>query len=167
MKILPNLRFLIVTLAAMAIWVQPAAANTQVRTVNHVDETFVDSEICSFGVTVHFAGSFTTTDFYDNTGLLYKSLSTVGPGPFLETLTAKGTTLADRNVAFSETIIYNPDGSVKTLTDNGAPNKFTAPGSGIVWLEAGHLILDGHYHVLFVAGPHQNGDFDALCPAFG
>jgi hypothetical protein len=155
-----------VTLAAMAT-TQTAAANTQVRTVTHVDDTYVDHSLCSFGVTVHMVGSFTTTDYYDNTGFLYKIIATVGPGPFRVTATAKGTTLTDQNEAFSDTLTYNPDGSVKTETANGPFNKYTAPGRGVVWLDTGHIIVDGDGNVLFVSGPRQNGDLTAFCAAFG
>jgi hypothetical protein len=146
---------------------QTASANTQVRTVNHVDDTFVDSGLCGFDITFHYVGSFTNTDFYDNTGFLYKTISTVGPGPFRGTATAKGTTLIDQNESFSDTLTYNRDGSVKTETANGPFNKFTAPGRGIVWLDTGHIILDGDGNILFVSGPRQNGDFTAFCAAFG
>jgi hypothetical protein len=157
---------LLVILAAM-VWAQTASANTQVRTVTHMDDTYVDSSICGFDITFHYFGSFTETDFYDNTGFLYKSISTVGPGAFRGTATANGTTLIDQNESFSDTLTYNPDGSVKTETANGPFNKFTAPGGGIVWLDTGHSISDGDGNVLFVAGPRQNGDFSAFCGAFG
>jgi hypothetical protein len=157
---------LLVILAAIAS-AQIASANTQVRTDFHVDDTTVDSSICGFDITSHVFGSFTATDFYDNTGFLYKTISTVGPGPFTITATAKGTTLIDQNESFSDTLTYNPDGSVKTETANGPFNKFTAPGLGIVWLDTGHIIGDGDGNVLFVAGPRQNGDFTAFCAAFG
>jgi hypothetical protein len=146
---------------------QTASANTQTRTVSHIDQTYVDHSLCSFGITFHYVGSFTETDFYDNTGFLYKSIFTVGPGPLRGTATAKGTTLIDQNESFSDTLTYNPDGSVKTETANGPFNKFTAPGSGIVWLDTGHIVVDGDGNVLFVAGPRQNGDFTAFCAAFG
>jgi hypothetical protein len=158
---------LLVILAAMAS-AQTASANTQVvRTVFHVDETGVDSSICGFDITSHIFGAFTEKDYYDNTGFLYKTIFTVGPGPFTITLTANGVTLTQQNEAFSDTFIYNRDGSVKTETANGPFNKYTAPGSGIVSLDTGHIITDGDGNVLFVAGPRQNGDFAAFCAAFG
>jgi hypothetical protein len=54
-----------------------------------VDDTYVDHSICGFGITVHVVGSYTTTDYYDNTGFRYKTIATVGPGPFRITATAK------------------------------------------------------------------------------
>lgn len=146
---------------------QTASANTQVRTAFYIDDTVVDSGLCSFDVTSRFVGWVTSTDYYDNSGFRYKTISKGRPGPFRVTATAKGTTLITQNVSFSETITYNPDGSIKTLTDNGVYNRFTAPGRGVVWLDTGHLIVDGDFNVVFVAGPRQNGDFRAFCAAFG
>lgn len=144
-----------------------AAANTQVRNVFHIDDTSADSELCGFDVTFRFVGWVTSTDYYDNSGFLYKTVSKGRPGQFRVTATAKGTTLTSQSISFSETITYNPDGSIKTVTDNGVYNRFTAPERGIVWLDTGHLIVDGDFNVVFVAGPRQNGDFDAFCAAFG
>jgi hypothetical protein len=159
----------IVTLAAMGLWAQPAAANMQVRTVIHVDETATDSQTCGFDITYHFFGNFTATDFYDNSGFLYKTISTVGPGPFTVTATANGITLTQQNSSFSETITYNADGSPNTITDKGPFNKFTVPGGGVVLLDTGRIVFDSEFNILFLAGPHQaaNGEFDAFCAAFG
>jgi len=38
---------------------------------------------------------------------------------------------------------------------------------GIVWLDAGRVVVDGDFNVLFESGPHQNGDFTAFCAAVG
>jgi len=151
-----------------AITSAPAAtANTQVRNVFHVDDTAVDSELCGFDVTFRFVGSVTSTEYYDNSGFLSKTISKGRPGPFRVTATAKGTTLTQQNSSFTEIVTYNPDGSVRTLTDTGLYNKFTAPGRGIVWLDAGRVVVDGDFTILFESGPHQNGDFTAFCAAFG
>ena len=146
---------------------QTASANTQVRTAFHIDDTVVDSGLCSFDVTSHFVGWVTSTDYYDNSGFLYKTISKGRPGPFRVTATAKGTTLTQQNSSFTEVATYNADGSVRTLTDTGLYNKFTAPGRGIVWLDAGRVVVDGDFNILFESGPHQNGDFRAFCAAFG
>jgi hypothetical protein len=107
---------------------QTASANTQVRTVFQIDDTAVDSELCGFDVTFRFVGSVTSTDYYDNSGFLYKTIAKGRPGPFRVTATAKGTTLTQQNSSFTEVVTYNADGSVRTLTDTGLYNKFTAPG---------------------------------------
>jgi hypothetical protein len=157
---------LAVTLTGVALLAQPAAANTKDTTVVHVDDRFVDSEICRFDITFHVAGNITFMDFYDGSGFLYKTIAKGRPGPFRVTVTAKGTTLTQQNSSFTEIRTYNPDGSFKTITDNGPFNKFTAPGRGIVWLDTGHLVVDGDFNILFVSGPRQNGAFGAFCAAF-
>ena len=155
-----------VSLMGIALWAQPAAANTRVTTVVHVDDTFVDSEICGFDITSHVSGSLTFADFYDNSGSRYKTIGRAGPGPFSVTVTAKGTTLTQQNSSFTEITTYSADGSVRTLIDNGPYNKFTAPGNGVVWLDTGRIVVDGDFNVLFVAGPRQDGEFEAFCASF-
>jgi hypothetical protein len=156
----------VVMLGAMVL-AQPVSANTQVRNVIRVDDRAVESGICDFNVRFHFFGSITVKSYYDNSGFLYKTIAHSGPGPFQVTVTAKGTPLTQQNSSFTEVVTFNADGSVKTITDNGPFNKFTAPGGGIVWLDTGHIVVGGDFNVLFKAGPRQNGDFDALCAAFG
>jgi hypothetical protein len=154
-------------LIGIALLAPTAAASSKVTTVDRVNDTFVDSEICGFQIAFHAVGSLKFRDFYDNSGFLYKTIGRAGPGPFRVTVTAKGTTLTQQNSSFTEITTYNADGSVRTLTDNGPFNKFTSPGRGIVWLDTGHLVVDGDFNVIFVSGPRQNGQFDAFCAAFG
>jgi hypothetical protein len=158
-------------LVGIALFAPPAAANTQVKSVIHVDDTSVDRSVCPFGVTFHVQGSFKNVDYYDNSGFLYKTIDTAGAGgPFRITASAKGTTLTMQSEAFSVVITYNADGSVNTFTERGPFDKFTAPGSGIVLLDTGIAIFgEPGDVVLFAPGPHQavNGEFDAFCAAFG
>jgi hypothetical protein len=159
------------SLVSLALSVEPAAAHTQVKTVNHVDFTYVESGVCSFDMRVHLGGSFKSVDYYDNSGFLYKEINTPGGGgPFTVTETAHGTTLTQKSEAFSEVITYNRDGSAKTYTARGPVAKFTLPGQGIILLNVGTATWDEpEENLLFVAGPHQaaNGDFEAFCAAFG
>jgi hypothetical protein len=158
------------SMVGIALSAQSAAANMQVKSVIHVDDTSVDSGVCAFDVTFHSFGSFKNVDYYDNSGFLYKTIDTVGAGgPFTVTATANGTTLTMQNESFTFITTYNPDGSVDTFTQVGVFDKFTTPGGGIVLLDTGNLTLDGEFNVLFAAGPHQavNGEFDAFCAAFG
>ena len=157
-------------LAAVALFATPAVANTQVKSVIHVDETDVDSGTCAFDITFHQYGFFKNLDYYDNSGTPYKTIDTVGGGgPFTVTATAHGTTLTMQNESFSFVTTYNPDGSVDTFTQRGVFDKFTTPGGGIVLLDTGAVTWDSEFNVLFAAGPHQavNGEFAAFCAAFG
>ena len=159
----------ITLLAAIALSAQPAAANTTVRTTFQVDDTALDRETCGFGLHFHFFGSVTVTEYFDNSGFLYKSIAKGRPGPFTVTVTAKGTTLTQQNSSFSTQIIYNRDGSPKTIIDNGPYNKFTVPGGGVVLMDTGHIVFDSDFNILFESGPRQatHGDFSAFCAAFG
>ena len=158
------------TILSVALLAPPALANTQVKTVNHVDFTYVEKEVCPFHLSVHLEGSYKSVDYYDGSGFLYKTIDTPGGGePFAVSYSAKGTTLPQRNDAFSTVVIYNHDGTW-TYTERGAVNKFTAPGVGIVLLDAGIASWsEPDEALLFMGGPHQaaNGDFDAFCAAFG
>jgi hypothetical protein len=157
-------------LVCAALFALPAAANVPVRSVFHVNETYTESSICPFDLTVHLRGPYKNVDYYDNSGFLYKSIATPGGGgPFTVSYSAHGTTLTQRNDAFSTVVIYNHDGTW-TYTARGPVNKFTAPGVGVVLLDAGTATWSEPDEVLlFLGGPHQavNGDFDAFCAAFG
>jgi len=159
----------IALLAAIALWAQPAAANTTVRSAFRVEETVVDRETCGFPLRFHYVGSVTVTDYFDNSGFLSKTILKGRPGPFTVTVTANGTTLIQQNSSFSTQITYNPDGSPKTITDRGPYNKFTVPGGGVVLLDTGHIVFDSDFNIVFESGPRQatHGDFDAFCAAFG
>ncbi len=161
----------VTSLVSLGLWAQPAAANMQVKTVNHVDFTYVESGVCSFDLRVHLDGSYKSVDYYDNSGFLFKTINTPGGGgPFTVTETAHGTTLTQQSEAFSEVITYNRDGSAKTYTARGPVAKFTVPGEGIVLLSVGTATWDEpEENLLFMAGPHQaaTGDFEAFCAAFG
>lgn len=158
------------TIVSVALVASPATANMQVSSVNHVEYRYTDSSICPFDLRVHLHGSYKNVDYYDNTGFLYKTIDTPGGGePFAVSYSAKGTTLTQRNDAFSTVVIYNHDGTW-TYTERGPVNKFTAPGVGIVLLDAGIASWsEPDETLLFMGGPHQaaNGDFAAFCAAFG
>jgi hypothetical protein len=158
------------TVVGVLLFAPAAAANMQVRSVFHVDETYTESNICPFDLTVQLHGSYKDVDFYDNSGFLYKTIATVGGGaPFTVSYTAHGTTLTQRNEAFSVVITYNPDGSAKTYTQRGPFDKFTTPGGGVVLLDTGIATWsEPEEDLLFAGGPHQavNGDFDSFCAAF-
>lgn len=159
----------IALLATIALSAQPAAANTTERTMFQVDDKAVDRDSCGFRLRFTFSGWVTATDYFDNSGFHYKTILKGRPGPFTVTVTAKGTTLTQHNTSYSTQIIYNPDGSPKTITDNGPFNKFTVPGGGVVLLDTGHIVFDSEFDIVFESGPRQatHGDFDAFCAAFG
>jgi hypothetical protein len=159
-----------VTLGCIGLFASPAVANTQVKSVNHVNFRYTDSSICPFDLRVHLYGSFKTVDYYDNSGFRYKEIATPGGGsPFIVSYTAHGTTLT-HNENFSTVVTFNPDGT-GTYTQRGPYNVFTAPGLGIVLHDTGTATWSEPIETLLFmsGGPHQaiDGDFDAFCAAFG
>ena len=166
-------KFLVPTVTlflCVALHAPPAAANMQVKSVNHVDERYTESSICPFDLRVHLHGSYKVVDYYDNTGFLYKEIATPGGGgPFIVSYTAHGTTLT-HNENYSTVALYNHDGTW-TYTQRGPYNVFTGPHVGIVFHDTGTATwTEPDETLLFISGgPHQaiNGDFDAFCAAFG
>jgi len=66
------------TIVSVAVLAPPALANTQVKTVNHVNFTYVEKEVCPFHLSVHLEGSYKSVDYYDGSGFLYKEINTSG-----------------------------------------------------------------------------------------
>ncbi len=158
---------LTVSLAGAALWAQPAAANTVSTEFIHVDVTFVNSDTCPFDITLHLLGTFRHADYYDNSGVLFKTLETAGGGALTVTATANGNTLTMQNQSYLFSLTYNADGSENTTTLSGPVWKFTAPGGGIVYLDTGRVTFDSEGNIVFEAGLHQdlNGDVEAFCAA--
>ena len=69
------------------------------------------SSLAAFLIT--FFGWVTISDYFDNSGFLYKEIQKGRPGPFTSTVSAKGTKLTQQNVAYNTTLTFNPDGSLK------------------------------------------------------
>jgi len=170
MRILIRLVLAVVaTLSALAVWAQPAAANSVERSTFHIDDAANDRQTCGFRLHFTFVGWITISDYFDNSGFFYKEVQKGRPGPFLVAVTAKGTTLTQQNSSFQTTLTFNADGSLNTITDNGPYNKFTIPGGGVVLLDTGHIVFDSDFNIVFEAGPRDatHGNFDAFCAAFG
>jgi hypothetical protein len=159
-----------VAIGCIGLFVSPALANTVQKSVNHVNFSYTESNICPFNLRVHLSGSFKVVDYYDNTGFLYKEIATPGGGgPFIVSYRAHGTTLT-HNENFSTVQTFNPDGT-GTYTQRGPYDVYTVPGSGIVLHDTGTATWSEPVeNLLFISGgPHQaiDGDFAAFCAAFG
>jgi hypothetical protein len=162
---------LAIAVVSVAVLAPPASANMQVKSVFHVHEAYTESGTCSFNLRVHLDGFYKVVDHYDNSGFLFKTIATSGGGgPFTVSYTAHGTTLTQRNEAYSTVVTYNHDGTW-TYTERGPVARYTAPGLGVVLLETGTgTWSEPDETLLFLSGGrHQavNGDFDAFCAAFG
>src|SRR4029079_15562197 len=66
------------TIVSVAVLAPPALANTQVKTVNHVNFTYVEKQVCPFHLSVHLEGSYKSVDYYDGRGSFYKRVHTSG-----------------------------------------------------------------------------------------
>jgi hypothetical protein len=141
-----------------------ARASTTVTFV-HIDVSFVDTETCGFELDGHVVGTFHVTDFFDASGTLVKEISA---GPTFITITnpANGKT-ATTTSTFAQTISFNPDGSIRSVTQSGLILNFHMQGIGSISMDVGTVRFDSEGNVLFVGGPHQflAGDFAGFCNA--
>lgn len=159
---------LVVSLLGLVLWSGPAIANTTVMTRYRTDTTFVIGDWCDFNVHFHIVGSYKGVDYYNESGILYKTIYTAGSGsPYTWTASANGKTLTMQMQSFMQVITYHADGSIRTVTIHGVDLKFTARGDGLVLQDIGTVVRDGSFDVVSVSGPHQSltGDFDAFCAA--
>ena len=62
-----------VSIAVLFGLAKPASANSKVTTVVHVDETET-AGLCPFDITVRVLGSFKVADYFDDNGVLYKTI---------------------------------------------------------------------------------------------
>ena len=134
------LPLVVVVMLAATTSAQTASANTQVTTAFQIDDIAVESGLCGFDVTFRFVGSVTSTDYYDNSGFLYKTIDKGRPGPIQSHCHGEWNHAHPAERSFTEVLTYNADGSVQTRTHTGGYNKFTAPGRGIVWLDTGRIV---------------------------
>ena len=113
-----------------------------------------------------------------------------GEGFFIERFNQAGAvTKVNQHINFSQSIYYNSEnpaifieggpgelqndhfdftGDVPTLAITGLTFKVTLPGNGVIFHEAGRIVIDFETgEVLFQAGPHDFGDQEvaALCTA--
>ena len=146
-----------------------SAAASTTTTVTHEDTSFSETATCGFQLDWHYLGSFKVTSYFDTSGILVKSILTQTGGPFTVTVinpaTGKTATSGETSVLITT---YNPDGSVKTQSENGLVFNFHLPGThGPIALDVGHVVFDSQFNILQIGGPHQieTGDTSGFCAA--
>lgn len=142
------------SIGAALLFASPAAALTKKTTILNADFAFVfqAGELCSFPVAAEQGPDLIKIDdFYDN-GTLVKEIITNYGGPFYLTLSANGVSLKSVET-FSDVILFNPDGSIQSVSDSGINWVFTLPHQGAVSLQVGRIILDSNFNPIFTAGP--------------
>jgi hypothetical protein len=155
----------LVVAAAVAGFVAASAAARTTVTFVPVDVSFTDTGLCGFQIDVTDVGTFHVTDFFDQSGTLIKEISA---GPTVLTVTNP----ANRKVAtstqtFAQTIVFNPDGSISSVTQSGLILNFHMRGVGSISMDVGTVRFDADGNVVFVGGPHDflEGDLAGFCNA--
>jgi hypothetical protein len=147
-----------------------AAANTTQTTVVTIHDTFDfgdATDACGFPVDLRVDGSFKITDYFDNSGTLFKEIVNNFGGPF--TLTAINPANGKSTTTRSQTVVaitkFNPDGSVASSSSSGLTYNFVVPGLGTILQSTGRLVFDSNFDVVFQAGPHDfdDGNSAAFC----
>jgi len=153
---------LIVVTLPLAVAATAAANSTQsVVITEHQTDPFVPAtNACGFPIDLRTDGSFEITDYYDNSGTLFKEIEHNVYGPF--TLTAINPANGKSATTQSETEViittFNPDGSVASESVTGVVGTFIVPGLGPILQGTGRLVFDGDGNLVFEAGPHAFRD---------
>jgi hypothetical protein len=160
---------LLLSIIAVPLALAPSAgANTIQTIVSQIDEREAVT-VCGFQLDYRLVGTFKDTFFFDQDGTLLKQIETVTRGGVTLTLTnpANGKIATTQSQAFQAIIIFNPDGSVKTITRNGPAFNFVLPGAGNIFADVGRVVFDANGNIIFEAGPHEflHGDVASLCAA--
>jgi hypothetical protein len=105
-----------------------------------VDDTFIyapgtDENPCAFQVTYHNEGTFLVTTHLDSSGVAVRQFAR--GTDFLETYSANGRFISSRTPA---TVHF--DVATNTLIGTGSQRHFTIPGSGILYAQAGRVVID-------------------------
>jgi hypothetical protein len=147
-----------------------AAANTtqtQVVTVHDAFDFGEATEACGFPVDIRVDGSFKITDYFDNSGTLFKEILTQFRGPFTVTAInpANGKSTTTQSQSFVTIVQFNPDGSVASASNSGPIYNFVVPGLGTILQSTGRLVFDSNSDIVFQAGPQDfdDGNTAAFC----
>jgi hypothetical protein len=132
------------------------------------DDTAEDPGFCPFPTLLREEGTFQVADYFDNRGILYRTIVT-SFGQLTLTMwnPANGKTVVTHNESQVIVVDWLPDGSREAIRRTGVTFAMTYPGSGVVFLNTGALTHDYTTGETIIAGPHDlvSGDFDALCAA--
>jgi hypothetical protein len=104
------------------------------------DDTFVyaagmDENPCPFELTYHNEGTYLVTTHLDSSGIAVRQFAR--GIDFLETYSANGKAISSRTPAS-----VHLDVAANTLVGTGNQRHFTVPGGGIVYAQAGRVVID-------------------------
>ena len=140
-----------------------AAPTSEVVVVE--DFEYVDEELCAFPVTFVDRGTFKLTTFYDRASNPVKAVATNYRMRYTVSAAANGRTLTTNAPAV---VIESFEHGTELVL--GLHKAYHVPGTGVVLLDAGRVLIDLQTgEALFDGGPHQlfAGDADAFCSFFG
>jgi hypothetical protein len=124
---------------AMLAAASAASAATPDRSTVVLDETFVypvgDPNPCPFEVTYRNQGTFFVTTFVDANGSPVRELDR--GAYFLESYSANGNVITSKSPAMGHV-----DPATDTVVGTGSQRHFTAQGLGIVYAQAGRVVID-------------------------
>ena len=104
------------------------------------DDTFVyaagtDENPCPFELTYHNEGTYLVTTHLDSSGIAVRQFAR--GIDFLETYSANGKAISSRTPAS-----VHLDVATNTLVGTGNQRHFTVPGAGILYAQAGRVVID-------------------------
>ncbi|HEY3311755.1 MAG TPA: hypothetical protein VGK00_08965 [Anaerolineales bacterium] len=158
----------LITVLVVVATFAPALADTPQATIVPVDVTFTNSFDCAFPLVESVRGALIDTLFFDQNGILVREfLSPQFQGALNVTWTnpVTGRTLTSHQ-ASPLTIYYNPDGSFKSLSNEGLTFMVVVPGAGKpVLVDVGRIVIQRGQGFTLLAGVHQElfGDTGAFC----
>jgi hypothetical protein len=165
-----GLALLLIIIAVPLAVAGTAAANstqTTVVTIHDTSDFGEATEACGFPVDLRVDGSFKITDYFDNSGTLFKEIITIFRGPSTATAInpANGKSTTTQSQSFVTIVQFNPDGSVASASNSGPIYNFVVPGLGTILQSTGRLVFDSNSDIVFEAGPHDfdDGNSAAFC----
>jgi hypothetical protein len=126
----------------------------------HTTEPFPQAtRACGFPITSTEDGSFKIRSYFNNDGVLEKTILTDFQGHFTVTATNPANGKTATTQAESQVVItyYNPDGSIASESQTGVTFNFTVPGLGSILQATGRLVFENG-QLVFEAGPHDFRD---------
>jgi hypothetical protein len=146
-----------------------ALAASPTSTVVVIDESFVNDFDCPFPLVETVSGSIKDLLYLDSSGSPTKEILTAQyQGALTVTWTNPDSGLSLSSFEAAPLIVYwNADGSFRSLANVGLTFSVTVPGTGVVLLDVGRIVIERGHGVTFVAGAHQElfGDTAAFCAA--
>jgi hypothetical protein len=165
-----GLALLLIIIAVPLAVAGTAAANstqTTVVTIHDTSDFGEATEACGFPVDLRVDGSFKITDYFDNSGTLFKEIITIFRVSSTATAInpANGKSTTTQSQSFVTIVQFNPDGSVASASNSGPIYNFVVPGLGTILQSTGRLVFDSNSDIVFEAGPHDfdDGNSAAFC----